>query len=79
LPGKNAFLYLVGDVFLRHFYSVYDFDKDQLSLGVNIHSHGLVSMSKPGEQTPKLLEVENYTKEDEENVIDAEDDDDEDI
>ena len=79
LPGKNAFLYLVGDVFLRHFYSVYDFDKDQLSLGVNIHSNGLVSMSKPGEQTPKLLEVENYTKEDEENVIDAEDDEDEDI
>jgi len=36
-------------------------------------------MSKPGEQTPKLLEVENYTKEDEENVIDAEDDEDEDI
>ena len=28
LPGKNAFLFLIGDVFLRNFYSVYDFEKD---------------------------------------------------
>ena len=28
LPGKNKNLYLIGDAFLRHFYSVYDFDKD---------------------------------------------------
>ena len=40
LPGKNKDLFLVGDAFLRHFYSVYDFDKDQLSLGVNTHSQG---------------------------------------
>jgi hypothetical protein len=41
---------LIGDAFLRHFYSVYDFDKDQLSLGVNLHSKGKVSMYKPGEK-----------------------------
>jgi len=40
LPGKNADLFLIGDAFLRHFYSVYDFDRDQLSLGVNTHSKG---------------------------------------
>lgn len=28
LPGKNADLFLVGDAFLKHFYSVYDFDQD---------------------------------------------------
>jgi hypothetical protein len=50
LPGKNKDLFLVGDAFLRHFYSVYDFDKDQLSLGVNTHSTGLVQMYKPGER-----------------------------
>ena len=50
LPGKNADLFLVGDAFLRHFYSVYDFDRDQLMLGVNTHSKGLVQMYKPGER-----------------------------
>jgi len=47
LPGKNANLFLIGDAFLRHFYSVYDFDSDQISLGVNIHSDGKVKMYKP--------------------------------
>ena len=50
LPGKNADLFLVGDVFLRHFYSVYDFENDQVGLGVNIHSEGKVQMYKPGER-----------------------------
>jgi len=38
LPGKLANLFLIGDVFLRHFYSVYDFDNNQVGLGINIHS-----------------------------------------
>lgn len=54
LPGKNANLFLIGDAFLRHFYSVYDFDEDQIALGVNIHSEGKVSMYKPGERPPNL-------------------------
>ena len=28
LPGQNANLFLVGDVFLRNFYSVFDFEKN---------------------------------------------------
>jgi hypothetical protein len=32
LPGKNKNLFLIGDAFLKHFYSVYDFDRDTLSL-----------------------------------------------
>lgn len=54
LPGKNKDLFLIGDAFLRHFYSVYDFDKDQVSLGINIHSQGKVSMYKPGQRPAEL-------------------------
>jgi saccharopepsin len=49
LPGKNANLYLIGDAFLKHFYSVYDFDKDSVSLGINIHSKDKVKMYKPNQ------------------------------
>jgi hypothetical protein len=54
LPGKNKDLFLIGDAFLRHFYSVYDFDSDQISLGINVHSRGQVSMFKPGERPADL-------------------------
>lgn len=58
LPGKNKNLYLIGDAFLRHFYSVYDFDKDQISLGINTHSKGKVSMYKPGERPADSTKTE---------------------
>jgi hypothetical protein len=48
-------LFLIGDAFLKHFYSVYDFDRDTVSLGINTHSKGKVAMYKPGE---RLVEVE---------------------
>ena len=48
LPGKNKNLFLIGDAFLKHFYSVYDFDRDTVSLGVNAHSKDKVTMYKPG-------------------------------
>jgi len=48
LPGKNKNLFLIGDAFLKHFYSVYDFDRDTVSLGVNMHSKDKVTMYKPG-------------------------------
>jgi len=31
-------MFLLGDVFLRNFFSVYDFDKQELSLAINKHS-----------------------------------------
>lgn len=43
-------LFLVGDVFLRNFYSVFDFEKDQLALGIDVHSKGKVKMYKPGQK-----------------------------
>lgn len=58
LPGKNKDLFLIGDAFLRHFYSVYDFDKDQISLGINTHSQGKVSMYKPGERPAEAQKTE---------------------
>jgi saccharopepsin len=58
LPGKNKDLFLIGDAFLRHFYSVYDFDKDQISLGINTHSQGKVSMYKPGERPAEAAKTE---------------------
>lgn len=62
LPGKNKNLFLIGDTFLKHFYSVYDFDKDTVSLGINKHSEGQVSMFKPGERPENL--VKTMTQED---------------
>lgn len=58
LPGKNANLYLVGDVFLRHFYSVYDFDKNQIAIGINTHSEGRVALYKPGEHPDDAQKAE---------------------
>ena len=68
LPGKNKNLFLIGDAFLKHFYSVYDFDRDTLSLGVNMHSKGKVSMYKPGNRPAEdgkvsVAQTEKDTKE----------------
>jgi hypothetical protein len=57
LPGKNKNLFLIGDAFLKHFYSVYDFDRDTLSLGVNSHSKDKVSMYKPGSRPQGIGEA----------------------
>lgn len=64
LPGKNKDLFLIGDAFLRHFYSVYDFDTDQISLGINVHSKGQVSMYKPGERPAELIKKESQSQDD---------------
>lgn len=38
LPAPDDNLYLAGDTFLAHFYSVYNFDENTISIGVNSHS-----------------------------------------
>lgn len=50
LPGKEAEILLMGDLFLKHFYSVYDFDNDRIGLGINTHSAKLVQIYKPGKR-----------------------------
>ena len=37
-------LFILGDVFLRHFYSVYDYENSQVLLAVNKHSVGKVDI-----------------------------------
>ena len=36
--------FLLGDLFLKHFYSIYDYDHELISLGVNTHSKDVASM-----------------------------------
>ena len=44
LDRHNNGNFLFGGLFLKHFYSVYDFDRELISLGVNRHSKDLVAM-----------------------------------
>jgi hypothetical protein len=46
--GQDSNMYMLGDLFLQHFYSVYDFDKDEVSIGVNSHSKDKVHMYSSG-------------------------------
>ena len=73
LPGKNKNLFLIGDAFLKHFYSVYDFDRDTLSLGVNMHSKGKVSMYKPGSRPTEEGKVSVAQKEKDDKSTDDDD------
>lgn len=53
LTGKNRDLYLMGDAFLKHYYSAFDFDKNEVSLGVNTHSEGKVRMFSANKSAEK--------------------------
>jgi flagellin-like hook-associated protein FlgL len=44
LDKHNSGNYLFGGSFLKHFYSIYDYDQELISLGINSHSEGLVDM-----------------------------------
>lgn len=37
---------------------MYDFDNDQISLGVNVHSEGKVAMYKPGERPAEFTKAQ---------------------
>ena len=39
-------MFLLGDVFLRNFYSVFDYDNNSIMLGVNLHSKEYVGIKK---------------------------------
>lgn len=73
LPGKNKNLFLIGDAFLKHFYSVYDFDRDTVALGINKHSENKVSMYKPGDRPVDAVKSLMQTKK---MNVDVNDDDD---
>lgn len=45
---------MFGGLFLKHFYSIYDYDNEYISLGVNTHSSDLVQIKKMNNSTEKL-------------------------
>lgn len=45
----------MGVTFLQHFFSVYDFDRDEISLGVNIHSKDKVKMYSASSKLQQIL------------------------
>jgi hypothetical protein len=44
VSGSGYTMYLLGDSFLRGFYSVYDFEQQSVKLAVNIHAQDYVSI-----------------------------------
>ena len=78
LPGKNKNLFLIGDAFLKHFYSVYDFDRNTLALGINKHSEGKVRMYKPEDKAKTAATTPTKSGLVQEKRIIATDDDDND-
>ena len=44
LGGKNKDIYILGAAFLQHFYSAYDFDNNNIMLGINTHSNAGVKI-----------------------------------
>jgi hypothetical protein len=57
LDTHNSGNYLFGGLFLKHFYSIYDYDQELISLGINKHSEGLVDMY-PASQIKKSSSTE---------------------
>ena len=53
LPVNGGSMFLVGDLFLRHYYSVFDVANNQIQLAVNTHSKNDVKMNKDYEQIKK--------------------------
>lgn len=57
MKGSSGNLYLIGDTLLRHLYQVYDFENESISLGINTHSEGKITMyeaAKPPADHPKI-------------------------
>lgn len=51
LDSMNNGNFLFGGLFLKHFYSIYDYENELISLGVNSHSKHLVRMHQKGEES----------------------------
>ena len=70
LDSHNSGNYLFGGLFLKHFYSIYDYDSELISLGINKHSEGLVDMY-PSNQMKKSGAEEGAAKVVEKNKTEA--------
>jgi len=52
---SSSNMFLFGDVFLRNFYSVFDWDNQQVRLGINKHSVNNVGPISVPTETPHLV------------------------
>jgi hypothetical protein len=56
LDKLNNGNFLFGGLFLKHFYSIYDYDNELISLGINTHSAHLVTMRNIVDNSTSSLE-----------------------
>lgn len=50
--------FIFGQLFLKHFYTVYNYENEQISLGVNINSKDVVRMYNPEQAEAALLGID---------------------
>lgn len=50
-------MFLLGDVFLRQFYSEYDFENQSVKLAVNVHAQAYVSIGNIENPLPFFLYI----------------------
>jgi hypothetical protein len=57
-------LFILGEPLLKHLYMVYDFENEEIKLGVNLASEGKVLIYKEGErpEPEKELTIEEAAK-----------------
>lgn len=55
LGGDAKNLLIIGEPLLKHLYVVYDFEKDEIKLGVNVESAGEIKLKPTGLIVPKSL------------------------
>ena len=56
--------FIFGQLFLRHFYTLYNYENEQISLGINRNSEKLVKMVNPNQRdaVPALTDVAEEPK-----------------
>ena len=64
LGGDSVSLFILGEPLLKHLYMVYDFENEEIKLGVNLASEGKVLIYKEGErpEPEKELTIEEAAK-----------------
>jgi hypothetical protein len=50
LQGNSVDLFIIGEPLLKNLYTVYDFEQDEIKLGVNIDSTSNVLIYRPGQR-----------------------------
>ena len=63
LGGNSVDLFIIGEPLLKNLYTVYDFEQDEIKLGVNIDATSNVLIYKPGERpSDGVMHASNQTE-----------------